>query len=174
MLRVATAAGGTEVWKPTEHSSDENVRWSWLRAVEWIGWPLFLSQPIVPVLLYFYSWPVVIGAVVVVAFAWRALIVPFWVAPSLADMGPLFVPLKFISAPMMAYLIWRRGDAPIALAALVWPFLGPVVAQWALILPTALMELTPLGRASQIGLVQTRFLAAMGFRPAEDVGPRGE
>jgi hypothetical protein len=74
----------------------------------------------------------VIGAVVVVAFAWRAVIVPFWVAPSLADIGPLFVPLKFISAPVMAYLIWQRGDTPIALMALVWPFLGPVVAQWVL------------------------------------------
>jgi hypothetical protein len=173
MLRVAAAAGGTEVWNPTEHSNEENVRWSWLRAVEWIGWPLFLSQPVVPVSLYFYSWPVVIGAVVVIAFAWRAVIVPFWVAPSLAAIGPLFVPLKFISAPVMAYLIWQRGDTPIALMALVWPFLGPVVAQWVLILPTALMELTPLGKASQIGLVQTRFLAAMGFRPAEDVGPGG-
>jgi hypothetical protein len=159
------------VWNPTEHSNDENVRWSWLRAVEWIGWPLFLSQPVVPVLLYFYSWPFVIGAMVVVAFAWRALIVPFWVAPALAAIGPLFVPLKFISAPVMAYVIWRQGDTPIAAMALVWPFLGPVIVQWVLILPTALMELTPLGKASQIGPVQRRFLAAIGFRPVEDVGP---
>ena len=173
MLREVAAARGTQVWNPTEHSNDENVRWSWLRAVEWIGWPLFLSQPAVPVFLYFYSWPVVIGAVIVVAFAWRTAIVPFWVAPSLAAMGPLFVPLKFISAPVMAYLLWRRGDTPIALTALVWPFFGPMVAQWVLILPTALMELTPLGKASQIGLVQTRFLAAMGFQPAEGVGPEG-
>lgn len=167
MLRVVAAGRGTEVWNPTEHSNDENVRWSWLRAVEWIGWPLFLSQPVVPILLYFYRWPVVIGAVVIVAFAWRAVIVPFWVAPSLAYIGPLFVLLKFISAPAMAYFIWQRGNTPIALVALVWPFLGPMIVQWVLILPTALMELTPLGKASQIGLVQRRFLTAMGFRPAD-------
>ena len=41
-----------------------------------------MSQPVVPVLLYFYRWPVVLGAVVAVAFIWRAIIVPFWVAPS--------------------------------------------------------------------------------------------
>ena len=173
MLRVVAVVRGAEVWNPIEHSNDENVRWSWLRAVEWICWPLFLSQPVVPVLLYFYPWPVVIGAVVALAFAWRAIIVPLWVAPSLAGIGPLFVLLKFISAPVMAYCIWRRGDTPIALMALVWPFLGPVIVQWVLLLPDALLELTPLGKASQIGLVQHRFLAAMGFRPAEDVGPEG-
>jgi hypothetical protein len=27
-------------------------------------------------------------------------------APSLADMGPIFVMLKFIAAPAMAYLLW--------------------------------------------------------------------
>ncbi len=175
------AGGGNRVWNPTEHSIDENVRWSWLRAVEWIDWPIFLSQPFVPVFLYFYSWPVVIGAVVVGAFAWRAVSVPFWVSPSLAHVAALFVPVKYISAPVMAYLIGQRGDTLIALMALLWPFIGPAVVMSLLILPTALMERTPLGKASQIGPVQARFLAAMGFSPVdlavmgfspvEDVGP---
>ena len=72
-----------------------------------------MSQPVVPVLLYFYRWPVVLGAVVAVAFICRAIIVPFWVAPRLAFSGPLFVKLKFIAAPVMAYLLWQRGDAPL-------------------------------------------------------------
>jgi hypothetical protein len=97
------------MWNPSQHSNDDNVRWSWLRAVEWIQWPLFMSQPVVPVLLYFYRWPVVVGGVVVITFLWRAVIVPFWVAPSLADVGVLFVKLKFITAPLMA--LYRRGSA---------------------------------------------------------------
>jgi len=155
------------MWNPEEHSNDENMLWSWLRAVEWTGWPLFISQPIVPVLLYFYDWWVVLGAVAAAAFVWRALVVPFWVSPGLAYIGPLFVKLKFISAPAMAYLLWQRGEMPIAAAALFWPFLGPMAAQWVMILPSALLSLTPLGRASQIGIVQTRFLVAIGFQPTD-------
>jgi hypothetical protein len=154
------------MWNPSQHSNDDNVRWSWLRAVEWIEWPLFVSQPVVPVLLYFYRWPVVLGGVVVIAFLWRAVIVPFWVAPSLADVGVLFVKLKFITAPLMAYLLWQRGETLIAVVALLWPLIGSF-AQWVMILPSALLSLTPLGKASQIGPVQARFLLAIGFQPTK-------
>src|SRR5262249_25951839 len=68
-------------------------------------------------------------------------------------------------APAMAYLLWRRGDTVTAVVALIWPVLGPMVAQWILIIPTAFLELTVLGNAAQIGPVQMRFLAAIGFRP---------
>jgi hypothetical protein len=76
------------MWNSGEHSDEENIRWSWLRAVEWLEWPLFISQPVVPILLYFYRWPAVLGGVVAVAFLWRALVRPFWVVPSLANIGP--------------------------------------------------------------------------------------
>ncbi len=44
-----------------------------------------MSQPVAPVLLYFYSWPAVLGGVVAAGFFWRALVAPFWVAPSLVS-----------------------------------------------------------------------------------------
>ena len=94
-------------WDPSTHSNDENVRWSWLRAVEWASWPVFISQPIVPALLYFYDWSVIFVGVVLAlaAFLWRALVVPSWVAPRLAQVGVFFVQLRFITSPAMAYLI---------------------------------------------------------------------
>jgi hypothetical protein len=155
------------VQKTGAAADDENVRWAWLRAVEWVGWPLFISQPVVPILFYLYPWPAVLGVIVCVAFFWRAVVVPFWISPSLAYVGPLIVALKFIAAPVMAYLLWQRGDTLIAAAALLWPLLGPTVASWIMILPTALLSLTPLGKASQIGIVQSRFLLAVGFHPTE-------
>jgi len=161
------------MWNSSGHSNDENVRWSWLRAVEWLSWPLFMSQPAVPVLLYYYPWPAVLGTVVVVAFLWRAIVVPFWVAPRLAAFGPMFVMLKFLAAPVMAVLLWQRGDTPVALVALLWPVAGPTFAQWFMILPTALLSLTPLGEASQIGPVQTRFLLAIGFQLEQPIAPEG-
>jgi hypothetical protein len=161
------------LWNPSQHSNDDNVRWSWLRAVEWIQWPLFMSQPVVPVLLYFYRWPVVVGGVVVITFLWRAVIVPFWVAPNLADVGVLFVRLKYITAPLMAYLLWQRGETLIAVVALLWPLIGPI-AQWVTAPLLALLSLTPLGKASQIGPVQARLLNALGWQPRPPVLPRSD
>jgi hypothetical protein len=155
------------MWNSGEHSDEENIRWSWLRAVEWLEWPLFISQPVVPVLLYFYRWPAVLGGVVAVAFLWRALVTPFWVVPSLANIGPFFVKLKFVSAPAMAYLLWQRGDMPGVVVAALFPILGTIVASLVMIPPLALLSLTPFGKASQIGLVQVRFLSAIGFQPRE-------
>ena len=62
------------MWRPEQHSDDENLRWALLRAIEWKHWPLFLSQPIVPVLLYFYPWPWVIGLVFVATFVWWLMV----------------------------------------------------------------------------------------------------
>ena len=56
-------------WNPGQHSDDDNLRWSWLRAVEWGRWPVFLSQPIGPVLLIWLPWQqvalLVIGATLI-------------------------------------------------------------------------------------------------------------
>ncbi len=161
------------MWDPNQHSNDENVRWSWLRAVEWVWWPLFITQPIIPILLYSCRWRPVILGMLVAAFVWRSVIVPIWVSPRLAYLGPVFVLSKFISAPGSAYLLWQRDERLLATIALFWPLLGPAAAQSLLILPTALVELTPLGKMSYVGLVQTRFLLAVGFRPSEDAASEG-
>lgn len=71
---------------------------------------------------------------------------------------PVFVKLKFITSPLLGYLLWQRGDIPVALAALIWPFVGPMVVGLINLLPLALLSLTPLGKAGQIEPVQTRFL----------------
>ena len=44
------------LWNASEHSFEENSRWSYLRAVEWKALPAFLSQPIVPLLLLKFHW----------------------------------------------------------------------------------------------------------------------
>jgi hypothetical protein len=53
------------VWNPSEHSDDENLRFCWLRAVEWGNWPTFISQPVVPIAILFWSWKIVVGAAVI-------------------------------------------------------------------------------------------------------------
>ena len=158
--------------RASEHTDDENVLWSWLRALEWVNWPLFISQPVVPVLLYFFPWPWVVGTVVMIWFLWRTSVVPFWLAPRLADAGPLFVLLKFLTCPVMAYLLWQRGQPIIAIVALTWPVIGGY-ASTDMALPVALLLQTPLGKAAQIGPVQTRFLLAIGLQLPEAIPPEG-
>ena len=52
------------MWTASEHSDEDNLQRAQLRGIEWIGWPLFLSQPIVAVLLYFYDWRWILAGVV--------------------------------------------------------------------------------------------------------------
>ena len=150
------------MWKPSEHSDDENLRWAHLRAMEWITWPGFVSLPLVPILLYFYPWPWVVGLVVLITFAWRVVVAPLVVSPMLANAGAMFVKLRWVASPIMAFLIWQRGDYWIAFLALLWPFwVGGMIVIWVVgLLRTPLLS-TALGRAAEIGPVQRRFLAAL-------------
>src|SRR5690349_6509496 len=97
------------MWKPEQHSDDENLRWAWLRAIEWQRWPLFLSQPVVPMLLYFYPWSWVIGIVAVIAFAWWFIVASQFTPSTGIDLAVYFVYLRFLTSPLMAYLLWQSG-----------------------------------------------------------------
>src|SRR6266404_1826922 len=57
-------------WDPRIHSGEDNLRWSWLRAVEWGRWPIFLSQPLAPVLLIWWPWHIVVVTVFVANCLW--------------------------------------------------------------------------------------------------------
>jgi hypothetical protein len=124
-----------------------------------------MSQPIVPVLLYFYDWKIVIGSVMGLVLIWAVLVAPLWISPTLLSVGPWFVRLKFIAVPLMAWLLWHGDHIYLALLALTWPLLGPMVTQPIAILPRALLMSTRLGQSSQIGVVQSRILVAIGMQP---------
>ena len=102
------------------------MQWALLRAMEWLTWPGFISQPLVPILLYFYPWPWVIGSVVLISFAWRMVVAPVIVFPQLATAAVWFVKLRWVASPIMAFLIWQTtGDYLTAALALFWPLVGP-------------------------------------------------
>jgi hypothetical protein len=88
-------------WNPLEHSDEENLRWSWLRAVEWGIWPAFLSGPIVPLLLPFFEWWKVIGIVVVLTVLWSFIRYKY-VNLTMASFGVYFVSLKWVVCPAVA------------------------------------------------------------------------
>jgi hypothetical protein len=153
------------MWKPAEHSDDDNLRWAHLRAMEWLTWPGFISQPLVPILLYFYPWPWVVGSVVLISFAWRMVVAPVIVFPQLATAGVWFAKLRFAASPIMAFLIWQSGDYWTAALALLWLFVGAVIVIYGVgLLRTPLsLIFTSWGRATEIGAVQRQFMASLGY-----------
>lgn len=54
-------------------TKEETRRWFFLRATEWINWPSFLSQPVVPIMLIFYRWFFVLAAVFFLDVIWAAI-----------------------------------------------------------------------------------------------------
>jgi len=135
-------------WNPSEHSDEENLRWSWLRAVEWGIWPAFLSGPVVPLLLPFFEWWKVIGVVAILTVLW-AFIRYKYINLAMARLGVYFVLLKWIACPVAAIYLVIQHNYILAVLSLVWPafasFLGVFVG------------------GTQIGVIQKMFMNKLGY-----------
>lgn len=144
------------MWNPTEHTDDENVRWSHLRAMEWGFWPIFISQPIAPLAIVFFDWWRVVIGVLIIGILWALFIQGAFVLPTLAFWGALIVRLKWIACPACACVLWLQGRRIDSIIALLWPLL--ILASQ---LPVAL-----LGRI-RIGDTQALLLRSLGYEPKE-------
>ena len=82
------------VHNPQLYTDEENLRWCWLRAVEWGQWPLFSSQLVVPILLLFFAWWKIVVMVVIITWMW-VLIRYKYVNMILAGSGPFVIILKW-------------------------------------------------------------------------------
>lgn len=136
------------IWNPSEHSDDENLRWCWLRAVEWGNWPLFIAQPIIPILFLFFPWWQIVIAIVILTWLW-AFIRYKYINITLADLGPLFVHLKWpISVGIGIYFLIKHNY-----------FLAVISAFWPLI-TLLILHFSP---PTQIGKLQKIFMARLGY-----------
>lgn len=163
---TVTPAPMSLIWKATDHSDDENLRWAWLRAIEWINWPLFLSQALMPLLIWAFPLNVVpmIMGLLVVNITWQIAISNRCVSVSLADLGVLVAKAKFLVCPLMAFLLWSHELRWQAAVALLWPFLVLVI-HWTdvplIILQKKLRPDSP--TTCDVGPVQRRFMEALGY-----------
>lgn len=135
------------LWNADEHSDEENLRWCWLRAVEWGRWPLFIAQPVAPVLLMFYPWKSVVLGVIVGNFLW-AIVRYSVVSVDLAYLGALFVHSKWLVSLVTGVLLLHRDDYFVAALAGFWPLVTLVIG----VLPT-----------TQIGKLQKLFMRELGY-----------
>lgn len=141
------------MWNPNEHTDDENVQWSWLRAVEWGAWPIFISQPIAPIALLFFPWWSVIMVATTANVVWSLFIRYQMAIPALAFLGAVFVRLKWLTCPIAASLLWYGGSRGTAALALFWPLL-------VLVVPRA---------STRVGEIQKMFMQCLGYEPAKRV-----
>jgi len=129
------------------YKPDEIVRLSWLRSVEWLSWPAFVSQPILPALYLFWPWYYVWAWLAVATLAWRFLRYRF-VSYTLASTGCLFVRLKWpVMLIFSIYYFWHR-----AYVLAVLTLATPLVPMLMTILSTGM-----------VGLVQKRLLRELLF-----------
>lgn len=136
-------------YDPTAHSDQDNLRWCWLRSVEWGDWPLFMAQPVAPILLvYDFNYIGVVTSIMALNYLWMFVRYRF-VSPLLADVGSDLVHLKWPISLFCGWLLWRTEATVPALLAGAWP------------LVTLLLNfVTP---ATQIGRIQRTFMLSLGY-----------
>ena len=104
----------------SQYSELELQRWLHLRAIEWCAWPVFLSQPILPLLLIWFPAVSVLVAVVAAEFLWRFVRYSF-ISPRLASAGATFVVfLKWPCAIGAAIYLAVQHRYPVALVPEPW------------------------------------------------------
>ena len=103
-------------WRAVEHTAEENEHWCSLRAVEWERWPLFVSQPLIPPLLFFAARLRIFAGLILLGWLW-SLVRYHIINADLAYVGAAFVAfLKWPSALICAALFLCRLNMPLLLS----------------------------------------------------------
>lgn len=137
-------------WNPVEHTDDDNLRWCWLRAIEWGRWPMFLSQPVAPLLLVWLSWDQVIFSAIIANLFWAGFVRYQFVSVAAASAGPIVVRLRWLTWPLATTYLYWEGRRPECCVSLAWPILVLIIGAF----PT-----------TRIGRIQVRFMRELGYEP---------
>jgi hypothetical protein len=141
----------------SKYSEPQLQRWLHLRAIEWCAWPVFLSQPIVPLLLIGLPVIQVLIAVVVAEFLWRFVRYSF-VSPRLANVGAtLVIFLKWPCAIGAAIYLLIQHRYGVAVLAILWPLIAGIASV------PATMIAASFGRHTQVGLVELELAKRVGY-----------
>lgn len=97
-------------WNPAEHSDQDNFMWSWLRAIEWGRWPIFLSQVLAPIFLLFFNWKVVVVGTIVVNLLWAGFVRYRFVSIKAAYLGAIIVRLKWPTCLLIATYLYLHDE----------------------------------------------------------------
>jgi len=148
------------VWNPDNKSDSMNRTWCYLRAIEWSCWPVFLSQPLMPLLFCLSGsivWRILIG-IVIANTLWGIFTLKRPVNVLLAEVGIYFALLRFLTAPAAAVYLLLKGNYWLALAALVSPF----AASYLTLINLFIDQVLGIKRTARF---ENLFLREMGYFP---------
>ncbi len=139
------------LWSPSQHSFEVNAKWANLRAMEWIAFPAFVSQPLVPILLLKFRWYEIIIGLILAAFIWNPI---KWYCVN--------IPLASASAIFVVFMKWPLtiGMGSFFLYKGMWLNAGMSFC-WTLLV-FAVMPLYAVGSRG-IGAFELRFMQKMGY-----------
>ena len=135
-----------------EMTSDEIVKASWLRSVEWSQWPVFLFQPLLPIFLLWLPPLKLAVYLLVLGYVW-ILFRNRFVSFLLATLGCFWVRLKWVTIPVMCLYFGLHHQWK----AFVVSLLSPLVIMFisGVVLPTNILPL------------QRRMWKQIGFDPEQ-------
>jgi hypothetical protein len=127
------------------YTEEELQRWLWLRAVEWSGFPAYVSQIVAPILFIFYPWWQVVLGVVLVGLFW--CMVRYW-----------FISVAVSTTACLA-VVWLKWPVSIGSAIYLFTHRQPLAGVIALIWPLVAAFTTPPGK---IGVIELRLAKRVG------------
>jgi hypothetical protein len=141
------------------YTDAEIERWIQLRAIEWSGWPTFVSLPVLPVLLILYPWHFVLIGLLCVNLLWQ-IIQHAFVSLTLSEISCLAVGwLRWPAALGSAIYLFLHGNYGVGTLALLWPLLGSFVTA-----PVDIL-LGWLGMRRSIGSISLALARRLGYAP---------
>jgi hypothetical protein len=142
------------IWNPSEYSDEENLQLSWLRAIEWGNWPLFITQPIAPILIVFFEWWKIAIIITICNYLWSLLRYKY-VSVFLADLGSLFIHLKWPASISVAIYFIIQKNYHSAIFSGLWP-----------IITLILLIFAP---RTQIGKLQNIIMKKIGYERKDEI-----
>jgi hypothetical protein len=111
------------LWSYQDYTEEELQRACMLRAMEWMVWPAFVSQPLLPVLYIFYPVYWVLVAVFIAGLLWMPFRYRLASLP-LATLGCYWVRLKWATIPVGVVVLLYQARYIAAVVALATPLLA--------------------------------------------------
>lgn len=136
------------IHNPHLYTDDENLKWSWLRAVEWGQWPLFIAQLMAPILFLFCPWWLIALAVVLLTWLW-AVIRYKWISIILLGLGAYITVLKWPVSIIVGIYFLANGKYLLAAVSGFWP-----------LITLLMMWVTP---STKIGVIQNTLMNKLGY-----------
>ena len=122
-------------------------RWVWLRAAEWMNFPSFVSQPVVPVLLVFIPWLYVLAGVLLLDFIWVLL-------------RYRYIHLR-LAVYAAQFVIFTKWPAAIGSAAFLFLHHSPIAGVLAIAWPVGLSGVVVV--PGKIGRIESLFAQEIGI-----------